>query len=687
MQLELRAPARRRTVFVDILVDRPLPGPLAYRLDTSDSSAGIVGRCAVVPLGRSETVGIVACVSASPAIDPAKIRPVRRLVTEIGPLSDHWLELTRFAATYYQHAWGAVAVSALPPLMRRVPGARFQASLVRTRNAVAAPVSARLGAQQNLTLAQRNAVDAIGAARGFGAFLLYGVTGSGKTEVYLDAIGERLRQSEVAQALVLVPEINLTPQFEDRLRARFAGLPIVSLHSGLTDAERAAAWLAAHEGRARVVLGTRLAVFASLPNLAMIVVDEEHDASFKAGDGARYSARDLAVKRAQMADLPIVLGSATPSLESWRRACEGRYRLLTLATRAGDAAKHSLPRVECIDLRAQAPLQGLTQTVRETLEQSVAHGEQSIVFINRRGYAPVIACAACGWVSVCRRCATFAAFHKTDRTLRCHHCGWQTRVPSACPTCGNPALAAVGHGTQRVEEALRELLPAARVERIDRDTTRRRDAARDALAAVHAGAVDLLVGTQMIAKGHDFRRVGLVVVLNADAQLVAHDFRAPERLFAVLMQVAGRAGRAGQASRVLVQTRFPAHPLFVALARLDYAAFAERELAERASARMPPFVSQALLRAEARSMAAALDFLREAALAGSKTIGDSAIALYDAVPMPLAKLAGVHRAQLLVESSSRQALQHWLPLWLKHVRELRFAQRVRWQIEVDPQEI
>jgi primosomal protein N' (replication factor Y) len=687
LQLELRASARGRIVFVDILVDRPLPGPLAYQLDASHASADIVGRCAVVPLGRSETVGLVAGVSASPLVDPAKIRPVRRLLTEIGPLSEHWLALTRFAATYYQHAWGEVAVSALPHLVRRVPGVRFEASLARMRKAVAAPASLRPGGHRNLTSAQIDAVDAIAAACDFSAFLLYGVTGSGKTEVYLEAIAERLRRSEAAQALVLLPEINLTPQFEDRLRARFAGLSIVSLHSGLTDLERAAAWLAAHEGRARIVLGTRLAVFASLPNLAMIVVDEEHDASFKAGDGARYSARDLAVKRAQMVDLPIVLGSATPSLESWRHAREGRYRLLTLATRAGDAAKHALPRVECVDLRTQAPLQGLAETVRETLEHSVARGEQSIVFINRRGYAPVIACAACGWMSVCRRCATFAAFHKTDRTLRCHHCGWQSRVPSACPTCGNPALAAVGHGTQRVEEALRELLPAARIERIDRDTTRRRDAARDALAAVHAGAVDLLVGTQMIAKGHDFRRVGLVVVLNADAQLVAHDFRAPERLFAVLMQVAGRAGRAGQASRVLVQTRFPAHPLFAALARLDYSAFAERELVERASARMPPFVSQALLRAEARSMPSALDFLREAALAGTKTIGDSAIALYDAVPMPLAKLAGVHRAQLLVESSSRQALQRWLPLWLENVREIRSVPRVRWQIEVDPQEI
>jgi primosomal protein N' (replication factor Y) len=290
-------------------------------------------------------------------------------------------------------------------------------------------------------------------------------------------------------------------------------------------------------------------------------------------------------------------------------------------------------------------------------------------------------------LSVCRRCAAFSAFHKTDGTLRCHHCGWQARVPAACPTCGNPALAAVGHGTQRVEEALRELLPDARIERIDRDTTQRRNAARNALAAVHSGAVDVLVGTQMIAKGHDFRRVALVAVLNADAQLVAPDFRAPERLFAVLMQVAGRAGRAGQTSTVLVQTRFPSHPLFAALARLDFTAFAARELAERKAARMPPFVSQALLCAEAKSLEAAVAFLQAAGREGHRIAGDGAVALYDAVPMPLAKLAGVHRAQLLVESAARPALQRWLPIWLQAVRGVEFRPRVRWQIEVDPLEI
>jgi primosomal protein N' (replication factor Y) len=674
-------------VFVDVLIDRPLLTPFVYRLDDAIPADAVVGRCVVVPLGRSQTMGIVAALNDAPGLDASRIRPVRRVLSGIAPLSRHWLDLTRFAADYYQHGWGEVAVPALPPLLRKVPGARFDSSVARARKAIRPPDHQAASVVMELTAEQHAAANAIHEAQDFAAFLLHGVTGSGKTEVYLDVIAERLRRSGTAQALVLVPEINLTPQFEQRLRKRFAGVPIVSLHSGLADAERTTAWLAAHEGRARVVLGTRLAVFASMPRLAMIVVDEEHDASFKAGDGVRYSARDLAVKRAQMASVPIVLGSATPSLESWRLARERKYTLLTLTRRAGSGATRDLPSVECVDLRAHPPVQGLAPPVGSALAASVSGGDQAIVFINRRGYAPVIACAACGWLSLCRRCATFAAFHKTDGTLRCHHCGWQARVPAACPTCRNPALAAVGHGTQRVEEALRELLPAARIERIDRDTAQRRHAARDALAAVHAGAVDVLVGTQMIAKGHDFRRVSLVAVLNADAQLVAPDFRAPERLFAVLMQVAGRAGRAGQASKVLVQTRFPTHPLFAALARLDYRAFAERELADRQSARMPPFVSQALLCAEARTLEAALEFLRAARQEARCHAADAAVALYDAVPMPLAKLAGVHRAQLLVESASRPALQRWLPIWLQAVREMRFTPRIRWQIEVDPQEI
>ncbi|MCX7902116.1 MAG: primosomal protein N', partial [Burkholderiaceae bacterium] len=343
-------------------------------------------------------------------------------------------------------------------------------------------------------------------------------------------------------------------------------------------------------------------------------------------------------------------------------------------------------RLQCIDLRAEKPLKGLAPSVRTALQQTVAAGEQALVFINRRGYAPVVACDACGWLSVCARCAAFAAFHKTDGHLHCHHCGWSVPAPPRCPTCGNPALAAVGHGTQRIEEALEELLPGARIERIDSDTTRRRGEANARLAAVHAGHVDVLVGTQMIAKGHDFRRVTLVAVLNADAQLVAHDFRAPERLFATLMQVAGRAGRAGQPSRVLVQTRFPDHPLYAALAAADYTGFATQQLAERRAAGMPPFVAQALLTAQGTTMARALEFLSYARTVGHQLPGSDQVAIYDPVPMPLSKLAGVHRAQLLTESSSRRALQDWLSRWRAALRQTAGG-GIRWHLEVDPMRI
>jgi primosomal protein N' (replication factor Y) len=541
--------------------------------------------------------------------------------------------------------------------------------------AVAAPAGAT-----GPTAEQEEALRAIAEAHGFAIYLLFGVTGSGKTEVYLAAIDRQLAADPDSQALLLVPEINLTPQLEASVRGRFQGFNCVALHSGLSDTQRSSAWLAAHEGRARIVIGTRLAVFASMPRLAIIVVDEEHDPSYKAGEGVRYSARDLAIKRAQMLGIPIILGSATPSFETWARASAGNVRLLKLTQRIGE--EQNAPTVELIDSRANPPSHGLCEPVVQALTDTLARGEQSLVFLNRRGYAPVVACDACGWLSHCPRCSTFAVFHKPDRSLRCHHCGYSERVPRACPTCGNQGLKGVGHGTQRIEESLQALLPAARIVRIDRDSTRRRHAAEQAFDAVHAGAVDVLVGTQMIAKGHDFQRVSLVVVVNPDGQLVSHDFRAPERLFSTLVQVAGRAGRAGLPSRVLVQSRFPTHPLFSALAKQDFAAFADTQLAERRAANMPPYSHQALLTAEARSMDAALGFLREARESAGSAAG---VRLYDPVPMPMQRLAGTERAQLLVEADRRSALQPFLRAWLATLRARRAP--VRWQIEVDPQQI
>jgi len=664
--------------YVEVVVDLPLEQSLVYALDEQASAIARPGHRCIVPVGRRTQVGVITGFSEQPAIDLVRIRPVTRILDDIEPLSLHWLEITRFASEYYQHSWGEVALPALPPALRAVPGPRYARSVERLRSRaseIATPASSVVP-----TAEQEAALRVLTEAHGFGTYLLFGVTGSGKTEVYLAAI-ERLMAADLgSQALLLVPEINLTPQLESSLRGRFPGIGCVALHSGLSDTQRSSVWLAAHEGRARIVIGTRLAVFASMPRLAIIVVDEEHDPSYKAGEGVRYSARDLAIKRAQLLGIPIVLGSATPSLETWARAKTGSVRLLELKQRIG--AEQSAPSVELIDSRTHPPVHGLCEPVVQALSDTLVRGEQSLVFLNRRGYAPVVACDACGWLSHCPRCSTFAVFHKPDRSLHCHHCGYSERVPRACPTCGNQGLKGVGHGTQRIEESLQARLPTARIVRIDRDSTRRRHSAEHAFDAVHAGAVDVLVGTQMIAKGHDYQRVSLVVVVNPDGQLVSHDFRAPERLFSTLLQVAGRAGRAGLPSRVLVQTRFPGHPLFAALARRDFAAFADEQLGERRAANMPPYSHQALLTTEARSMDSALGFLRDARESAGSTAG---VRLYDPVPMPMQRLAGAERAQLLVEADRRSALRPFLRTWLAALRTRRSP--VRWQIEVDPQQI
>ncbi len=566
--------------------------------------------------------------------------------------------------------------------------AQDDAQADRTRSGAALP--AESGAPV-LTDEQSAALAALEQAQGYTPLLLYGVTGSGKTEIYLRGLAALLARDARAQGLVLVPEINLTPQFEAAFRTRFAHLPpetIVTLHSGLAEGERARNWLAAHRGHARIVLGTRLAILASLPALALIIVDEEHEAAYKQQEGLRYSARDLAVWRAKQLDIPVLLGSATPSLESWWQAEQGRYRRLSLTRRAVPDAV--LPSVKLIDLeqekrRGRATVDGLAQPLLAALRERFARGEQSLVFLNRRGYAPALSCDACGWVAGCPRCSAYVVLHKPERALRCHHCGWEQRIPQACPECGNVDIAPLGRGTQRVEETLAAALPQARIARIDADSTRRKGSAQALFSDVHAGEIDVLVGTQMIAKGHDFQRVTLVGVLNADNALFSHDFRASERLFAQLMQVSGRAGRGGLAGEVLIQTRYARHPLYDALARHDYPGFARATLEERRQAHLPPFVYQALLRAEARTLEQALGFLREAA-AGLSDLPDAArITCYDPVPLTIVKVMHVHRAQLLLECASRALLQHALHLWQPHLRGLKGA--LRWSLEVDPLDI
>jgi primosomal protein N' (replication factor Y) len=459
---------------------------------------------------------------------------------------------------------------------------------------------------------------------------------------------------------------------------------LATLHSSLSEGERMLHWLAAHLGQARIILGTRLAILASLPHLQLIVIDEEHDPSYKQQEGLRYSARDLAVWRARQLAIPIVLGSATPSLESWHHAGSGRYRKLELRERAVKDAV--LPRVKLLDMEKDRPKDGLTSHLVAALRQRMERGEQSLLFLNRRGYAPVITCEACGWISECTRCTAFMVLHKPENRLRCHHCSLELRIPRNCPTCGNVDIQPLGRGTQRVEEGLRELFPDARILRIDADSTRKKGSAQAAFDSVHRGEVDILIGTQMVAKGHDFKQLTLVGILNPDTALFSHDYRASERLFAQLMQVAGRAGRAariegGSVSEVLVQTRYVTHPLYAAVVNHDYDRFATSLLDERKQAALPPYIYQALLRAEARELASAIEFLEFA----RDCLAQEGITLHDPIPMTMTRVHNVDRAQLLVESSSRPALQAFLKVWLAMLREAK--SRVKWSLEVDPLDI
>ena len=629
-----------------------------------------------VPFGRRSVIGLVVDLPAESDLSAAQLKAVEEILPA-PVLPADWFRLTGFCASYYQAPLGEVMLSALPAGLKRLDPPTPRPPKAAKQLPPPSP-------EPELTGEQVAAIDAVRAAGGgFKPFLLFGVTGSGKTEVYLRLIADALHKG--GQVLLLVPEINLTPQLEARVAARFPAAGLVSLHSELTEAARLRNWLAAADGRARIVLGTRLAVFTPLPDLALIIVDEEHDASFKQQDGMRYSARDVAVFRAHDRKLPIVLGSATPSLESWANATEkemrGRYTLLTLKERA--VAQSRLPAVQRIDLRKEKAEEGLSGILLEAIEKRLVRGEQSLVFLNRRGYAPVLACTSCGWISNCRRCAANLVLHLKDRRLRCHHCGFETRIPKACPTCGNQDIHPFGRGTQRLEEFLSARFPQARILRADRDVAKSRKQWEALVERIHAGEADILVGTQMLAKGHDFPKLTLVGVVGADAALFAADCRAPERLFAQLMQVAGRAGRAELPGEVLVQTQYPDHPLYAAVVAHDYAAFAATQLAERRVAGFPPYSHQAMLRAEAPQMADAITFLATAR-AWPGCDAHPAVTLYDPVPMRMAKLANLERGQLLVESASRPALQAFLAEWRAAVDGLKLPSRLRWHLEVDP---
>jgi primosomal protein N' (replication factor Y) len=713
-----------------VALDVPLDRLFDYLApDGTDDIA--VGSRVLVPFGRREVVGIVVDRADASELAPERLKAASRLDGK--PLLDaELLGSLQRAARYYQHPLGEVLATALPAALRSpralpepganalaltpeglraredparrkgtriatlvdlladaprtmseldgaLPGWRTSARAAIARGwierVVAGSGTARPKvARPPLNAEQRAAANAIVSARGFAPFLLDGVTGSGKTEVYLAAIEACLARGE--QALVLLPEIALTPQALRRFRERL-GIEIATLHSGLGEVERARAWLAAARGEARVVLGTRSAVFVPLPRAGIVVVDEEHDTSYKQQDGFRYHARDLAVLRAQALGVPIVLGSATPSLETLANVASGRYRALRLSHRAGDARP---PVVRVVDLRRQPLRHGLAPATLDAIAACIARGEQALIFKNRRGYAPVLMCHDCGWSAVCPHCERALTLHQASRRLRCHHCGYGEPVPRACPNCGGLALNPVGQGTERLEETLRARFPDVPIARIDRDTTRGRRARDALLDRLPDEGARILVGTQMLAKGHDLPHLTLVVVVGVDEGLHSVDFRAPERLGQLVVQVAGRAGRAERPGSVILQTHDPEHPLLKILLSGGYRALSEELLRERESAGLPPFAHFSLLRAEAKESARLDRFLADAA----RLIDDERVVAQGPMPAPMPRRGGVLRAQILIEAAERAAMQSFLARWIAELRALPEAKPLRWSIDVDP---
>jgi primosomal protein N' (replication factor Y) len=719
-----------------VALDIPLSTLFDYFL--AENMAVVVGQRVVVPFGRKQMVGVVLEVVAKSEMAAERIKEVTQILQDVPPLPAEMLKLLRFCSDYYHHPVGMTVMSALPVRLRGSEPISLKQALTYTLSAsgrslnlaqwhrrkavqlriltalqqgpqsagqlktlatttpaalkqlmeegwveaaVAAAVPEKFvfNEEHQLGVEQQAAIAAINRASGYQTFLLHGVTGSGKTEVYVHLLQQVLRRG--GQVLLLVPEINLTPQLENYFRSRFPETSLVSLHSGLNEGERTQSWLLAQAGKAQIILGTRLAVFTPLPALALIIVDEEHDASFKQQDGLRYSARDVAIFRANERGVPIVLGSATPSLESYYNARSGRYTLLKLNERASQQAQ--MPSVRYLNISNAILPEGISSGVLAAMDERLLRGEQSLVFINRRGYAPVLMCSACGWLSNCPNCAGKMVLHLKDKRMRCHHCGHQTRVPHACPDCGNADLQAVGIGTQRIEAAMQTHFPEARILRVDRDSTRNKGTWNAMRKQIQDEAVDILVGTQMLAKGHDFHNLTLVCVLNPDGALYSSDFRASEKLYAQLAQVAGRAGRGNKPGEVLIQTAFPEHPLFKALLQHDYDAWATTLLAEREQAGFPPFVYQVLLRAEGKIETEVFAFMKLARAAAAEL--QMQVEVYGVVPAAMPRRANHVRVQLLVQSDTRKRLQNFLGRWQPLLQELP-AKKIRWSLDVDPLE-
>ena len=701
------------------------------------------GTRVLVPFRNKTVVGIVWETDIAPDMDTARILSVQTAFVEENPLPQSWRDLLAFTSRYYHYPTGQAVFAALPQGLKETravempqpplfyalneagraqtpPPARFnkKAALwdallsggmtmaalkqvnaqaakliedwaeqgwIETTEAAKSVLESCHGQASHsefvLNADQQKASDEIQTAFGkFQPFLLYGITGSGKTEVYFDAMAKVLAQGR--QVLFLLPEINLTPQLLKRVESRFADVPTAVLHSQMAAGKRTQDYLRAMLGQAKLVIGTRLAVFTPLPDVGLIVVDEEHDGSFKQDNELRYHARDLAVWRAKQSGCPVVLGSATPSLESWHKVQSGAYRLLQLTERAHAAAQ--LPQVDILNVGRLKLDNGFSPQALQLLKQNFEAGGMSLVYLNRRGFAPALFCGDCGHTFGCPNCSAKMVLHQRARQLRCHHCDHREPIPFKCPDCGNQDLTAVGHGTQRVEETLRAFLPKAAVVRVDRDSTAHKNDWADLYRRIADNEIDILVGTQMLAKGHDFARLNLVIVLNADGSLYSADFRAPERLFAELMQVSGRAGRADKPGKVLIQTQLPEHPVFAAVKAQDYAVFAENELNERQMFAMPPFGFQTAVRADAPRVADAMEFLNAAKETLAPLLPES-VSQFGAAPMLMVRLAERERAQIFLESTSRQDLHRAVSLWVQVLQQNRDG-KIRWSVDVDVQE-
>lgn len=673
-----------------------------------------LGRAVIVPFGRpnkrgeaNTVVGWVFDTADTTDVPADKLKSVVGAVPSVPRADATWLQLMRFMARYYQRGLGEVSLPALPKKLR-VPANFVQDDegvwqlqqgkrtwqQWRKRAALDAdlPAPVEFHAPLQLNSEQQSVLDALLSTTQStneppAPQLLFGITGSGKTEVYLHYLAQILQHDECAQVLILVPEINLTPQFAQRLTERFGEQAVVSLHSGLNDGERLLAWWRAAYGHARVILGTRLSILAMIPNLRAIVVDEEHDPSYRQQDGIRYSARDVAIYRAHQLGIPIILGSATPSFETWQSAQSGRYGLHVLHQRASAGAQ--LPKVHLINTQQRHAHDGLSQPMIQAVDAALARGQMSLLFQNRRGYAPVVYCTHCGWIADCTACSAHMVYHKSSRQLHCHHCGAHHAVPKQCPSCGNSEIVPIGQGTQRLEETIQLRWPNARVMRLDADSTRLKGALERQLQQIAAGEVDIVIGTQILAKGHDWPNLTVVGVLDADSGLFAQDYRAPEKLFAQLQQVIGRAGRGQYAGEVLIQSRFVEHSIWQHLLAHRFSEFAAEELDVRRQLHLPPFGAHALLQVGADAYEQAHAFAQAARELALSLISEqpefASIVVNAAVPMHMMRVKHSERAQVLVECTSRARLQAFLPLWQAQL--IAQKSRLTWLIEVDPAEI